>query len=202
MKKCIHTFLFALLAMAVIGSGREAQAEAPAKFKVKMSTSGGDFTVEVTRKWAPLGADQFHKAIKAGFYDGCRFFRVVPNFVVQFGINGDPVVQAAWRKAIIKDDPVTQSKVRGNIVFATSGPNTRTTQLFINLKDNTFLDKMGFAPFGKVTEGMKVVDAIYSGYGGKPNQGQIQANGNKYLTENFPKLTYIKKATIIVDKKR
>ncbi len=149
------------------------------------------------RKYAPLGVDQFHKAIKEGFYDECRFFRVVPDFVVQFGINGDPKVHKKWRDSPIKDDPVTASNVRGSVCYATAGANTRTTQLFINLGDNSRLDKMGFAPFGKVTEGIEVVDKITSQYGQSPNQGLIQSRGNAYLKEDFPKLDYIKKATVI-----
>lgn len=198
MKNILKTFTLLAATVAIFSASQTtAQAKAPAKFKVKVETSCGNFVVEVTRQWAPIGADQFHKAVTAGFYNDCRFFRVVPNFVVQFGINGDPKMQAKWRKATIKDDPVTQSNKKGYVVFATAGPNTRTTQLFVNLKDNTALDRQGFAPFGKVTSGMNIVEKIYADYGGRPNQGAIQTQGNKYLKTTFPKLDYIKKATIV-----
>lgn len=171
-------------------------AQAPATYRAKFETSAGDFTIEVTRAWAPLGADRLYNLIKNGFYDGDRFFRVVPGFVVQFGINGTPAVSAAWKDANIADDPVTQHNTTGTIVFATAGPNTRTTQLFINYADNLRLDQMGFAPMGKVVEGMDVVQKIYPGYGQTPNQDLIQSQGNTYLSQGFPQLDYIKKATI------
>ncbi len=203
MHRISQIFCLSLLALATLlipGSMTVAEEEtekAPEEFKVKFETSCGTFTLEVHRKYAPLGVDQFHKAIKEGFYDECRFFRVVPDFVVQFGINGDPKVHKKWRDSPIKDDPVTASNVRGSVCYATAGANTRTTQLFINLGDNSRLDKMGFAPFGKVTEGIEVVDKITSQYGQRPNQGLIQSRGNAYLKEDFPKLDYIKKATVI-----
>jgi peptidyl-prolyl cis-trans isomerase A (cyclophilin A) len=177
--------------------------QAPATFKVNFDTSKGPFEVTVHRDWAPNGADRFYNLVKNGFYDDVRFFRVIPNFMAQFGIHGNPSVMAAWRQAQIKDDPVKQSNKRGYVVFATAGPNTRTTQLFINFGDNTGLDKQGFAPFGQVTKGMDVVDKIYDGYGegaprGKgPEQGRLQNEGNAYLTKEFPKLDYIKTATIV-----
>ncbi|HEX4633057.1 MAG TPA: peptidylprolyl isomerase [Gemmatimonadales bacterium] len=171
-------------------------AQAPATYRAKFETSAGDFTVEVTRAWAPLGADRLYNLIKNGFYDGDRFFRVVPGFVVQFGINGTPAVSTAWKNANIADDPVTQHNTTGTIVFATAGPNTRTTQLFINYSDNFRLDQMGFAPMGKVVQGMDVVQKIYPGYGQTPNQDLIQSQGNTYLSQGFPQLDFIKKATI------
>jgi len=170
--------------------------KAPDTYKANFDTSAGAFVVEVHRAWAPLGADRFYNLVKNGFFDNTRFFRVVPNFMVQFGLNGDPSVQSVWRAANLKDDPVKESNKKGYITFATAGPNTRTTQVFINFKDNAGLDSQGFAPFGQVTSGMDVVDKITSQYGESPNQGRIQAEGNAYLTKDFPKLDFIKKATI------
>jgi len=176
---------------------------APATYKVKFDTSAGVFVIEVTRAWAPLGADRFYNLVQNGFYNDCRFFRVIQGFMVQFGINGDPAVSSVWQGARIGIDPVTQSNKRGFITYAMGGsPDTRTTQVFINFGDNTSLDRMGFAPFGQVTTGMDVVDKIYSAYGegaprGQgPEQGRIQAEGNAYLVKSFPKLDYIKTATI------
>ena len=176
--------------------------QAPATFNANFDTSKGVFVVTVHRDWAPNGADRFYNLVKSGFYDDVRFFRVIDGFMAQFGIHGTPAVASAWRNAQIKDDPVKQSNKRGYVVFATAGPNTRTTQLFINFGDNAALDKQGFSPFGEVTKGMDVVDKIYNGYGegaprGKgPDQGRTQAEGNAYLTKEFPKLDYIKTATI------
>jgi peptidyl-prolyl cis-trans isomerase A (cyclophilin A) len=177
--------------------------KAPATFKAKLDTSKGAVVITVHRDWAPNGADRFYNLVKNGFYDEVRFFRVIPNFMAQFGIHGNPAVMAAWRPATLKDDPTKQSNLRGFVTFATAGPNTRTTQLFINFKDNSSLDKQGFAPFGEVTSGMDVVDKIYDGYGegaprGKgPEQGRLQSEGNAYLMKDFPKLDYIKTATIV-----
>jgi len=176
---------------------------APAAYKVKFDTSKGAFVIEVHRDWAPNGADRFYNLVKNGFYDNVRFFRVVSGFMVQFGINGDPKVSSVWREARIKDDPVKQSNGRGFITFATAGPNTRTTQVFINFADNAALDRQGFAPFGKVVSGMNVVDALNAEYGeGAPSgrgpaQERIQREGNAYLTGAFANLDYIKKATIV-----
>jgi peptidyl-prolyl cis-trans isomerase A (cyclophilin A) len=176
---------------------------APATFRVKFQTGQGDFVVEAQRDWAPLGVDRFYNLVKNGFYDGTCFFRVISGFMAQFGIHGDPKVAAVWRQERIQDDPVKQSNKRGYISYATAGPGTRTTQLFINYADNSQLDKMGFAPIGRVVEGLAVVDRLYAGYGegapqGKgPNQGRIQTEGNDYLTKNFPQLDCITKATII-----
>ncbi len=173
------------------------KAKAPATYKVTFDTTKGKIVIAVTRSWAPRGADRFYNLVKNGFYDGCRFFRVVPNFVVQFGMNGDPKVQRMWSNAQFKDDPVTKSNGKGRVVFAkTSAPNSRTTQIFINLKSNRSLDDQGFAPFGEVIEGMDVVEKIYSGYGQLPDQSMIMNQGNNYLKRKFPKLDYIKKATI------
>jgi peptidyl-prolyl cis-trans isomerase A (cyclophilin A) len=171
----------------------------PDKFRVKFETGKGDFVVEVTKDWAPLGAAQFYRAVDAGFYDGNRFFRVAPDFVVQWGINGDPEVQKKWRRRRIEDEPVKMSNKRGTITFAKSQqPDSRTTQLFINLADNTSkLDHQGFPAFGKVVSGMEVVDSINAEYGERPNQGIIEKEGNEYLNATYPRLDYIKKATIL-----
>jgi peptidyl-prolyl cis-trans isomerase A (cyclophilin A) len=177
--------------------------KAPATYKVRFDTSAGVFVVEVTRDWAPLGADRFYNLVKNGFYDDARFFRAISGFMVQFGIHADPAVSAAWRNARIGVDPVKESNKPMYITYAMGGtPDTRTTQVFINFGNNASLDKMGFAPFGRVIEGQDVVNKIFTGYGegaprGKgPEQGRIQAEGNAYLNKEFPKLDYIKKATI------
>lgn len=175
---------------------------APDLFKANFDTSAGAFVLEVHRDWSPNGADRFYNLVRRGYYDGIRFFRVIPGFMAQFGISGDPSISSVWREARIPDDPVKQGNKRGAITFATAGPGTRTTQLFINLADNDFLDKQGFSPFGQVVTGMDVVQKIYSGYGegapnGKgPNQGRVQQEGNKYLESDFPRLDYIKTITI------
>jgi peptidyl-prolyl cis-trans isomerase A (cyclophilin A) len=170
---------------------------APATFKANFDTSKGTFVIEVHRDWAPIGADRFYNLVKNGFFDDVRFFRVVPNFMVQFGMHGNPAVTSAWRSATLKDDPVKESNKLGYVTFAkTSAPNSRGTQLFINYKDNSFLDGTGFAPIGRVTSGMDVVTKINSEYGENPDQGQITASGNTYLMKSFPRLDYIKSATI------
>jgi peptidyl-prolyl cis-trans isomerase A (cyclophilin A) len=174
-------------------------ATAPDTFKAQFDTTKGKFTVEVTRSLAPNGADRFYNLVKSGYFTDVEFFRVIPGFMCQFGIHGDPAVSAKWRDANIADDPVKGSNTRGTITFATAGPNTRTTQLFINFGDNVGLDGQGFSPFGKVTEGMKVVDKINSEYGeNAPDvQGRVQMEGNAYLKKAFPDLDYIKSATIV-----
>lgn len=172
-------------------------AKAPEVFDVKFETTRGDFTVQVTRTWAPIGSDRFYNLVKHGYFTGAAFFRVVPGFIVQFGLSSDPAVNRAWRNANIKDDPVTHSNKRGTITFATAGPNTRTTQLFINYADNSPLDRQGFAAFGLVVSGMDVVDKIYSGYGERPDQGAITTQGLAYLQKNFPNLDTIKSTTIV-----
>lgn len=177
---------------------------APREYKVKFETTKGDFVVQVHKDWAPIGADRFYNLVKAGFYDNAKFFRAIDGFMVQFGISPYPEVSEKWRAARIDDDPVKQSNTRAKITFATAGPNSRTTQVFINyVDDNSKLDPMGFAPFGEVVEGMEVVDALHKGYGegaprGRgPDQGRIQARGNAYLDKDFPELDGIKKATIL-----
>jgi peptidyl-prolyl cis-trans isomerase A (cyclophilin A) len=170
---------------------------APDTFQVLFDTSKGEFTIDVTRAWAPKGADRFYNLVKNGYYDNCRFFRVVKGFMVQFGINGDPQLNGVWRSERIEDDRGKQSNVRGYITFAHAGPNTRTTQLFINFANNSFLDAQGFPPFGQVTRGMEVVDSITDEYGEKPDQRRIQLEGNAYLENAFPNLDYIKSAVIV-----
>ena len=176
--------------------------QAPATYKAKFETSKGAFMIQVTRAWAPQGADRFYNLVKNGFFDNVRFFRVISGFMVQFGINGDPALSAKWRDANINDDRVTQSNKRGMITFATAGPNTRTTQVFINFADNSNLDGMGFSPFGRVVSGMNVVDGLYAGYGegaprgNGPDQGRLQSEGNAYLAKEFPRMDFVKKATI------
>jgi peptidyl-prolyl cis-trans isomerase A (cyclophilin A) len=200
--------LFALLTLPAfaqtgnLGNPSALRETAPATYKARFETSKGTFVIDVRRDWAPQGADRFYNLVKNGFYDGVRFFRVLDGFMAQFGINGDPKVSAVWREARIPDDPVRQSNKRGYITYAMAGPNTRTSQVFINFGDNAALDRQGFAPFGQVTSGMNVVDALHSGYGegsprGKgPDQGRIQMEGNAYLAKNFPRLDFVKKATI------
>lgn len=213
-----RNWLYAVTWMALMGcgSGPEVNGEPPVakapalaqadgaketgggdSYRVKFETSKGDFVVEVHRDWAPVGAARFEELVKAGFYDDTKFFRVVPNFMVQFGIAADPKVMDKWRDAKIKDDPVKKSNKKGYMTFATSGPNSRTTQVFINYKANSFLDNQGFAPFGEIVEGMDVVEKINSEYGERPNQGLIQRKGNEYLNADFPSLDGVKKATIV-----
>src|SRR5579864_4128245 len=175
------------------------KAKAPETYQVRFVTTRGEFTMTVTRSWAPLGADRFYNLVRHHFYDNASIFRVVPNFVAQFGISAYPAVTTAWKGTDIKDDPVTQSNKKGYITFATSGPNTRTTQVFINLKDNTGLDSRGFAPFGVVDgNGMNVVEMFYDQYGDNAgiDQDKIQAEGNAYLHKSFAKLDTIKSAAL------
>jgi peptidyl-prolyl cis-trans isomerase A (cyclophilin A) len=201
------TLMAALLAAPALAQSPPANPavlneQAPAAYKVKFDTSKGPFVVEVTRAWAPKGADRFYNLVKSGFYDNVRFFRVISGFMVQFGINGDPGVMARWRTAQIGDDPVTQSNKRGTVTFAMAGPNTRTSQVFINFADNANLDGMGFSPFGRIVSGMNVVDALNAEYGegaprGRgPDQSRLQSEGNTYLMKDFPRMDYVKKATI------
>lgn len=170
--------------------------------QVKFETTKGDFVVEVHPEWAPLGAERFLDLVRNGFYDGCKFFRVVPGFVVQWGINGDPEVQAKWRDAGIDDEPVKQSNTRGMMTFAKGGPNSRTSQVFINFKDNSNLDEMGFAAFAQVIAGMEVLEKLNSQYGDEPTprQEMMQLEGNKFLDSAFPGLDGIVKATILESK--
>lgn len=172
-------------------------------YQVKFETTKGDFVIEVQEDWAPLGAGRFRSLVEAGYFDGAKFFRVLPGFVVQFGLPADPKAAPKVDTSNLPDDPVTQTNAKGTITFATAGPNTRTTQVFINYGDNKRLDGMGFAPFGKVIEGMEIVESLYSGYGegaphgNGPDQGRIRSLGNAYLDPQFPKLDSIGRASII-----
>jgi len=176
--------------------------QSPDSFRARFATTKGDFVITVHRAWAPQGADRFYNLVRSGFYDGVRFFRVLPGFMAQFGIHGDTAVTAAWRERRIPDDPVRRTNIRGLVTFATAGPGTRTTQIFINYGNNDRLDAMGFAPFGQVVEGMEVVDQLYGGYGegtprGRgPDQFRLNVEGEKYLARQFPKLDKINKATV------
>jgi peptidyl-prolyl cis-trans isomerase A (cyclophilin A) len=177
--------------------------QAPDVFKLNLDTSKGPVVIEMHRDWAPIGVDHLYNLVKIGFYDGDYFFRYVRGFIVQFGINGDPKINNTWRNVNLPDDPVKQSNVAGTLTYATAGPRTRSTQLFINLRNNPDLDKQGFAPLGKVISGMDVVTSLYNAYGDMPSlggqgpdSGLIEVQGNEYLTSHFPRLDYIKKATI------
>ena len=176
---------------------------APDSFKVAFETSKGNFTIVAHRDWAPRGVDRFYHLVQLGFFNDARFFRVLSGFMAQFGMSGDPRVTAAWEPLQLEDDPVKQKNTRGMVSFAMGGPNTRTTQLFINYADNMNLDGMGFAPIGQVVEGMSVVDSLYAQYGEGapdgpgPSQERIAAQGNAYLTRDFPKLDFIKTARIV-----
>lgn len=177
--------------------------KAPDTFRVTFETTRGEFVVEAKREWAPQGVDRFYNLVREGFFNDVRFFRVIEGFMAQFGISGDPQVVAAWQSARIPDDPVAASNTRGRVSFATAGPGTRTTQLFINYGDNSRLDAMGFSPIGEVVQGMDAVDALHAGYGegaprGRgPDQGRIQREGNFYLASDFPDLDWIRGAEIV-----
>ncbi len=179
--------------------------ETAAKYRVRFETTKGPVVIQVHRDWAPLGADRFRNLVEAGYYSDVAFFRVLPGFVAQFGISGDPGLSSQWRERAIKDDPSGKSNARGTITFAMAGPNTRTTQLFINYGDNGRLNGMGFSPFAEVVEGMEHIDALYSGYGegaphGRgPDQGRLHREGNAYLRADFPKLDYLVSASIVAE---
>jgi cyclophilin family peptidyl-prolyl cis-trans isomerase len=206
--KPIATAAAVVLSVAAIACGSNAQQsgglrdpaalteQAPATFSAAFDTSKGRFVVEVHREWAPRGADRFYNLVKSGFFNDVRFFRVIGGQLAQFGMHGDPAVQEAWRDALIEDDPVRHGNTRGSVSFASRGPNTRTTQLFINLRDNSAYDRLGFAPFAEVVSGMDVVDRLYSAYEERPEQPLIDEEGNAYLTREFPNLDYIQKAAI------
>jgi len=191
----------ALLALALLLPAQDAKA--PAEFKVKLETSKGDIVLMITREWAPKGADRFYSLVKNGYYDECRFYRVLPKYIAQVGIHGDPKISLKWHEAAIDDDPVKQKNTRGRVTFAKGGPNSRTTNIFINLKDSTSLDRDGFAPFAEVVDGMDVADQLHSGYGegapkGRgPGQKKIYDEGNAYLLKEFKDLDYIKTARVL-----
>jgi len=176
---------------------------APTTYRVRLETSAGDVVIEIHRAWAPLGADRFYNLVKGGFYDDTRVYRVLDGFMAQWGLNGDPYVNQAWKTQYIVDDPVTHSNARGTVAFAKGGVHTRTTEVFISYRDNAALDEEGFAPFGEVVEGMDVVDSFHAGYGDGPPRGDgpyaamAQARGNAYLDEEFPELTRIIGAEIV-----
>lgn len=178
-------------------------APAPDSFKVAVETSKGTFTILAHRDWAPLGVDRFYHLVQAGFFDDARFFRVLRGFMAQFGLNGNPRVNAAWEPLQIEDEPVKQTNKRGTVTFAKGGPNSRTTQLFINYGDNANLDAMGFAPIAEVVDGMAVVDSLYANYGegapdgGGPDQTRIASEGNAYLARDFPRLDFIRRARVV-----
>jgi peptidyl-prolyl cis-trans isomerase A (cyclophilin A) len=171
--------------------------QAPDSFRVAFETTRGNFVIDVKRAWSPRGVDRFHQLVSSGYFTDVAFFRVLPGFVAQFGMHGDPDVNRRWSDRRIPDDRVVESNKRGTIVFATAGPNTRGNQFFINFADNTQLDGQGFSPFGRVVEGMGVVDSIYSGYGEEPDQSRVAEEGNKYLKRYFPRLDYIKSARVV-----
>jgi peptidyl-prolyl cis-trans isomerase A (cyclophilin A) len=220
MKKALLTVFVAGIAFAQTKSGAAPKAapaktnlldpstlnaKAPETFLAKFTTSKGDFTVQVTRAWAPRGADRFYTLGRAGFFTDVTFFRVLRTprpFMAQFGVSPRPDVAKAWESAKLPDDKTTQSNTRGRITFATAGPNTRTTQVFINYGDNSFLDNQGFAPFGEVIEGMEVVDSLYADYGegapsgNGPDQGKLTSQGKAYTDRYFPKLDKIVSAKI------
>ena len=188
-----------ILASTAPTAAAAADEQAPPTFRARFETSQGPFVIDVQREWAPIGADRFYTLVKRGFYDGVRFFRVLSGFMAQFGLNGDPKVQAEYAAASLIDEPAKQSNLRGFVTFAKeSSPNTRYTMVFINYKDNSYLDADGFAPFGQVVVGMDVVDKLYGGYGrtNVPDQRRIKSEGNAYLTAEYPMLDFIKKATI------
>ena len=202
MRRIVWSVLWLMLAGCSGSSQSKQAASVPDLFKVNLDTSKGPVVIEVHKDWAPLGAERFYQLVKSGYYDGARFFRVLPGFMAQFGIAADPQTTAKWKESNLQDDPVKQSNTRGMVTFATAGPNTRTTQMFINTGDNARLDSQGFAPIGKVISGQEAVESFFSGYGegapaGRgPAQQLIEIQGNAYLEKDFPELDFIKKASI------
>ncbi len=199
-----RVFILGVAAVVVVSTSQPTGAQltdekAPPTFRARFETSQGPFIIEVHREWAPLASDRFYTLVKRRFYDEVRFFRVLNGFMAQFGLSGDPKLQAEYASAGLKDEPATQSNLRGFVTFAKeSMPNTRYTMVFINFKDNSYLDADGFAPFGQVVAGMEIVDKLYSGYGRQnvPDQRRIKIDGNAYLTAEYPMLDFIKTARI------
>lgn len=203
MRRIFTFLLIALVSIGVVSANEKLMdasalnATAPDKYNVTLETTKGDVVIAIDRSLAPIGADRFYNLVKNGFFDDCRFFRVMPNFIVQFGLNGSKAVNSVWREARIQDEPVKSTNARGTLTFAKAAqPNSRTTQMFLNLKDNAFLDRQGFSPFGTVVSGMEYVDVLFSGYGESPRQDLIISKGNAYLETEFPRLDFIKKAVI------
>lgn len=177
---------------------------APERFFVRFETTKGAFVIDVHRDWAPRGADRFYQLVQSGFFDDSRFYRVRAGYIVQFGIAGDPAIAQRWRDQRFPDDSVRHTNLRGVVAYAMTGPNTRTTQIYINLRDNTLLDAQGFSPIGEVVRGMDVVDALYAGYGetsggGMRNgkQAPMFEEGNAYLDRNYPKLDHLRRAVVV-----
>jgi peptidyl-prolyl cis-trans isomerase A (cyclophilin A) len=206
----VRIFLASLLLLIALPASAQSLADpstatlsAPDIYKVRFETTSGDFTLKVNRDWAPAGADRFYNLIELGFYDDTAFYRVLRNFIVQFGLHARPDISYRWKSAMIQDDAVWKSNRRRWVSFAKSGPNTRTTQIFINYANNRKLDDQGFAPFGRVVTGMKVVDALYNDYGeGRPrgmgpDQSRIMVEGSKYLRDNYPRLDWVERAYIL-----
>ena len=197
-----RALVIVLAALTLIQQGVSSQVkdeQAPATFRARFDTSQGPFVIEVRREWAPIGADRFYTLVKRGFYNDARFFRVLSGFMAQFGLSGDPKVQGEYALANLMDEPAKQSNLRGFVSFAKeSSPNTRYTMVFINYKDNSYLDADGFAPFGQVVSGMEVVEKLYGGYGRQnvPDQRRIKREGNAYLTAEYPQLDFIKTTRI------
>jgi peptidyl-prolyl cis-trans isomerase A (cyclophilin A) len=200
-----ESFAGLLLALAVLSGCRKPAPKivVPPRYRVQFETSQGDLTIEVTRAWAPRGADRFQELVRMHYFDQSRFFRVVPGFIAQFGVHRDFRVHEKWREFFILDDPPQEKNLRGTLSFAKSDVNTRATEIFINLVDNPSLDEQRFVPFAKIMQGMDVVDRFYSGYGemrpqGKEiDAGRVEGEANEYLVQHFPKLDYIKHATFI-----
>ncbi|MDB4874379.1 MAG: peptidyl-prolyl cis-trans isomerase, cyclophilin type [Gemmatimonadetes bacterium] len=199
-----------LLACLILATGcvrsvsGDGTSRAPDVYDVRVETTKGPFVIEVTRAWAPLGADRFYHLVRSGYFNDSRFSRVVPNFIAQFGVAGDSAANARWANRSFPDDSVRQSNVRGTIAFAMTGPNARTTQLYISLADNSRLDAQGFAPIGRVTRGMDVVDRLYSGYGENSGggvragkQAALMNGGNRYADREYPKLDHLIRAAVI-----
>jgi len=186
-----------LAIVAALALQEGADKAAPAEFKVKLETTKGDIVLKIIRDWAPKGADRFHTLVKAGLYDDVRFYRVVNKYIAQWGYNGEPKVAQKWVEAKIDDDPVTKKNIRGTVSFAKGAPNSRTVNVFINLKDNDALDKQGFAPFAEVVEGMEVADKLHSGWGNTPQQKKILEQGNAYLDKEYKELDRIKTTRVM-----